>query len=279
MLTFHLEPIRRIAIYQEVIARLESFIAENGLQPGDQLPSDRQLSEQLGVSRASVRMALKVLESYGRVTAQQGSGTFVANPAQNATIASLTAGMPYDRDFLMQLAPLRNAIDIAIAEAAWPHRTPKNMALVWDTIQARGRLMDEDKEGGDLIVSFERALGMICGNELLRRMQSLIHQIWVEAWVKIGKAPGDKHLFHKEHIALYHCMRRGELTKFRKMLAAHLDIGRLRASFETDTPAPIVVAASKKSTPSGQLRARNDAGARKATHGAPAGSPADPRNK
>lgn len=236
MLTFHIEPIRRIAIYQEVIARLESVIAENGLQPGDQLPSDRQLAEQLGVSRASVRMALKVLESYGRVTAQQGSGTFVANPAQNATIATLTAGLPYDENFVMQLAPLRNAIDVAIAEAAWPHRTPKNMALVWDTIQARGKLMDEDKEGGDLIVSFERALGVICGNELLRRMQSLVHQIWVEAWVKIGKAPGDKHLFHKEHIALYHCMRRGDQAKFRTLLEAHLDAERLRKSFAADAP-------------------------------------------
>jgi GntR family transcriptional repressor for pyruvate dehydrogenase complex len=254
--TFHLEPIRRIAIYQEVIARLESFIAENGLQSGDQLPSDRQLSEQLGVSRASVRMALKVMESYGRVTAQQGSGTYVSNPAQNATIASLTAGLPYDRDFVMQLAPLRNAIDVAIAEAAWSHRTPENMALVWDTIQARADLMDEDNEGGDLIVSFERALGVICGNELLRRMQSLIHQIWVEAWVKIGKAPGDKHLFHQEHIELYNCMRRGELLKFRKLLAAHLDMGRLRKSFEADTPRAAV---GRISSPAASRRGRNGA--------------------
>jgi GntR family transcriptional repressor for pyruvate dehydrogenase complex len=236
MLTFHLEPIRRIAIYQEVIERLEGLITANELQPGDQLPSDRQLSEQLGVSRASVRMALKVLESYGRVTAQQGSGTFVSNPAQNSTIANLTRGLPYNREFVLQLAPLRNAIDIAVFEAAWPHRTAKNLALVWDTIQARGRLMGEDSERGDLIVSFERALGAICENELLRRMQSLIHQIWVEAWVKIGKAPGDKHLFHKEHIALFHCMRRGDLPKFRTLFAAHLDIGRLRKSFENDSP-------------------------------------------
>jgi GntR family transcriptional repressor for pyruvate dehydrogenase complex len=146
--SFHLEPIQRIAIYQEVIERLEKVIAANGLQPGDQLPSDRQLSEQLGVSRASVRMALKVLESYGRVTAQQGSGTFVSNPAQDTTIASLTRGLPYNREFILQLAPLRNAIDLAIGEAAWPHRTSKNLALVWDTIQARSELIGEDDERG-----------------------------------------------------------------------------------------------------------------------------------
>jgi GntR family transcriptional repressor for pyruvate dehydrogenase complex len=233
--SFHLEPIQRIAIYQEVIERLEKVIAANGLQPGDQLPSDRQLSEQLGVSRASVRMALKVLESYGRVTAQQGSGTFVSNPAQDTTIASLTRGLPYNREFILQLAPLRNAIDLAIGEAAWPHRTSKNLALVWDTIQARSELIGEDDERGDLIVSFERALGVICQNELLRRMQSLVHQIWVQAWVKIGKAPGDASLFHQEHIALYQFMRDGDKQKFQQMFEAHLDIGRLRRSFDDDS--------------------------------------------
>jgi GntR family transcriptional repressor for pyruvate dehydrogenase complex len=235
MPTFHLEPIRRIAIYQEVIERLENLIVTNGLQPGDQLPSDRQLSEQLGVSRASVRMALKVLESYGRVTAQQGSGTFVSNPAQDTTIASLTRGLPYNRDFILKLAPLRNAIDMAVGEEAWPHRTAKNLAHVWDTIQARGKLMREDDERGDLIVSFERALGAICQNELLRRMQSLIHQIWVEAWVKIGKAPGDKMLFHEEHIGLFDCMRRDDIVNFRKLFTAHLDIERLRNSFDRNS--------------------------------------------
>lgn len=234
MSKFHLEPIRRIAIYQEVIERLEGLISANSLQPGDQLPSDRQLSEQLGVSRASVRMALKVLESYGRVTSHQGSGTFVSNPAQDTTIASLTRGLTYDREFILQLAPLRNAIDIAVGEAAWPHRTAKNLALIWDTIQARSKLIGEDEDRGDLIVSFERALGEICHNELLRRTQSLVHQMWVEAWVKIGKAPGDAMLFHDEHIAIFKCMKAGDLDKFRKLFEAHLDIGRLRQSFEDD---------------------------------------------
>lgn len=257
MSTFHLEPIRRIAIYQEVIERLEGLIAKHGLQPGDQLPSDRQLSEQLGVSRASVRMALKVLESYGRVTAQQGSGTFVSNPAQDAAIASLTRGLPYDRAFIMQLAPLRNAVDLAVGEAAWPHRTAKNLALVWDTIQARGNLMADDEDRGDLIVSFERALGAICQNELLRRTQSLVHQIWVEAWVKIGQAPGDKMLFHDEHIALYECMRAGDLPKFRKLFEAHLDIERLRRSFDADFKlSAIVGGASQRAAPAARLPAK-----------------------
>lgn len=67
-------------LYEEVIDRVERLILENGLGPGDKLPSQDQLSQLTGVSLITVRRALEELERAGRVRRHQGLGTFLASP-------------------------------------------------------------------------------------------------------------------------------------------------------------------------------------------------------
>ena len=64
----------------EVVAReIEQRVLEGGLKPGDRLPSERDLSAQLGVSRASLREALHKLAAKGLLESRQGGGTFVTD--------------------------------------------------------------------------------------------------------------------------------------------------------------------------------------------------------
>ncbi|MEU8267348.1 FCD domain-containing protein [Sphaerisporangium sp. NPDC049002] len=65
---------RRTRAFEEVLLQVERRIADDGLRVGDRLPGERQLAEQLQVSRASVREALRVLETLGVVSSQAGRG-------------------------------------------------------------------------------------------------------------------------------------------------------------------------------------------------------------
>src|SRR5262245_7789288 len=67
-------------LYERVVELVEQLIAEQGLVPGDMLPSYSQLAGQAGVSLITVRRALDELERAGRVRRHQGLGTFVARP-------------------------------------------------------------------------------------------------------------------------------------------------------------------------------------------------------
>ncbi|MFI6504554.1 FadR/GntR family transcriptional regulator [Nonomuraea typhae] len=67
-------PVKRTRAFEDVLAQIEQRIAEDGLAPGDRLPGERQLAEQLQVGRSSVREALRVLETLGVVTSQAGRG-------------------------------------------------------------------------------------------------------------------------------------------------------------------------------------------------------------
>jgi DNA-binding GntR family transcriptional regulator len=71
---------RASLLYERVVDLVEQLIAEQGLVPGDMLPSYSELAGQAGVSLITVRRALDELERAGRVRRHQGLGTFVARP-------------------------------------------------------------------------------------------------------------------------------------------------------------------------------------------------------
>ena len=69
----------RSPAYLDVVRRLKSHIAENGLKIGDSLPTERVLAQEFGVSRHSLREALRVLQEQGILAPQQGSGNYIAS--------------------------------------------------------------------------------------------------------------------------------------------------------------------------------------------------------
>ena len=69
--------VRRQHVWSSVVDQIRELIDSGRLKPGDRLPSERQLCTQLGISRVSVREALRVLESVGYVEVRSGSGAYV----------------------------------------------------------------------------------------------------------------------------------------------------------------------------------------------------------
>lgn len=69
-------------LFTRVAEQVERFIASNGLSPGDRLPGERELCGLLGVSRTSVREALRSLQTRGVVVVRHGKGVFVAEPGE-----------------------------------------------------------------------------------------------------------------------------------------------------------------------------------------------------
>ncbi|MEE9153897.1 MAG: GntR family transcriptional regulator, partial [candidate division NC10 bacterium] len=60
-----LKAVKKTRVYQDIVAQVKDLIGEGQLKPGDQLPSERELSETFEVSRASLREAIRALESMG----------------------------------------------------------------------------------------------------------------------------------------------------------------------------------------------------------------------
>jgi GntR family transcriptional repressor for pyruvate dehydrogenase complex len=79
--------------FEQILLQIEEAIIDGRLQPGDRLPAERDLAQTFGVSRASVREALRVLEMFGVVVARRGTGadagSIVADSAQSGLQSAL----------------------------------------------------------------------------------------------------------------------------------------------------------------------------------------------
>ena len=89
-----LKPVEKRRTWEEVVHQIEAQILQGRLRAGDRLPGERQLAEQLGVSRASVREALRVLEALEFIRARTGTGAasgsiVVREPTAGGAMASL----------------------------------------------------------------------------------------------------------------------------------------------------------------------------------------------
>lgn len=219
---FEIVPIKRVDVYESVLAQLNALISESGMEPGDRLPPERELVERLGVSRVSVREALRALESMGKIEIRPNAGSFVVHPNGNAFAKQLKAILPVDRAFLEHLVDVRAAVEDKVV-ALVAERAEADLSAVSATLERSQADLNESGERGSLDLRFEAALAREAGNPLLAEMQRSVHQLWVEAWSECRIAPGDWYRLHAEHLAILDALEKGDGELARRLMADHVD--------------------------------------------------------
>lgn len=116
--------------FEETVERIAGAIKTRLLSPGDQLPPERELAQQLGVSRSTLREALRVLVEAGYLEARRGrsGGTFVARWPEIPQAPERDMILARMRDQLPGLLDFRRAIEPAAAELAAGRATPEEVA-------------------------------------------------------------------------------------------------------------------------------------------------------
>lgn len=164
--------------YEQIIAYIRGEISSGRLRPGDRLPPETDLARSLGVSRPTVREALKVLESQNVLKSSTGptGGTFV-RALDGASVAeylkdSISLLLDVDELTLEELWSARGITDVPAAELAAIRRTEQDVFVIERTIE-----MDELKKGDAIVsdISFHRAVAEASKNRLLSLFASSIH--------------------------------------------------------------------------------------------------------
>ena len=90
------QSLRGPALYTSIRDYIKEYILEHDLKPGDSLPPEGQLVEDLGVGRSSVREAVKSLQSVGIVDVRQGNGLYVRELNFDPMLETFLFGMQFD---------------------------------------------------------------------------------------------------------------------------------------------------------------------------------------
>ena len=111
----YLKPIKSKSVVQQVIDRVTEAIVNHRIHPGDKIPTEQELAESFGVSRNSVREAIKILVSYGVLEIRRPEGTFVCQGFSESMIDPLLYGIILsDTESMESLKELREWIDVGI---------------------------------------------------------------------------------------------------------------------------------------------------------------------
>ncbi|WP_413988036.1 FadR/GntR family transcriptional regulator [Labrys okinawensis] len=115
----------------DVMRAIGGFIASSGLQPGDQLPTERQLMQALAVGRSTVREVIRKLQALGVVESRKGSGTYLLRGMSADTIhVPLVIDAALLRDRLLQTLDVRRGLEGEASALAALRATPEDIAII-----------------------------------------------------------------------------------------------------------------------------------------------------
>jgi len=107
---------KRVPLQSEIIRFIQNYISDNGLRQGDKLPSQEQLISMMGVSRTSLREAVKTLEAKGVLTVLNGKGIYIAS--SQSDVLQFTLDMTEQKESLLELVDIRRALEREILRLA-----------------------------------------------------------------------------------------------------------------------------------------------------------------
>jgi DNA-binding FadR family transcriptional regulator len=168
------KPLTTESLPKQIARQIRQAIVEGRLRADDRLPGEQELAERYGVSRPTIREALKRLAAQNLIRSRRGpaGGTFVKRPSQEelrdalATAAMLGVGLG-ELD-LADVAQARRELELICCRLAAKNRNPDQLAIMADELQsqAQGSLSDEAFCASD--VRFHRALVDATNNRMLQ---------------------------------------------------------------------------------------------------------------
>jgi GntR family transcriptional repressor for pyruvate dehydrogenase complex len=195
--------VRTSRLYEQIVQQIEESILKGTLKPGDQLPAERELAQQFGVSRTAVREAVKALREKGLVEAYSGRGTFVTDGTSQAIRQSLDLmvkiGQP---DGSTSLAELRAILEPEIAALAATRVEEQHLATMREAVAVMDRARRDPDAFIEADLDFHLALAEAAANPLILSLIDSIVGLLREQRMRIFKVDGgpERGQFHHKRI-------------------------------------------------------------------------------
>lgn len=215
--------VRSSRLYEQIVQQVEESIRKGVMKPGDQLPPERELAQQFGVSRTAVREAVKALREKGHVEAYPGRGTFITDGTSHAIRQSLDRmiriGQPEGSGFL---AEVREILEPEIASLAATRADPQDLAAMREPIA----VMDQARKDSDAFIEadldFHLALAEAAANPLILSLIDSIVGLLREQRMRIFLVEGGPERGQYHHKRILEAIEHHDPVGAREAMKAHL---------------------------------------------------------
>lgn len=202
---------------EKVINEFENMIETGKLKPGEKLPSERMLAEQMGVSRGILREALRTIESKGYITRKPGGGTFVRKLVKEQFVGQKLAESLKHATYL-DLLELREVLECKAVELSVLRATDEDIKQIESTLKT-----DEDMESdSELDRAFHLAIASATKNVLIENIMIANFDLMKEITVKTHKDPKRVKQMREEHKNIFNAIRDRDSVEAQRAMLQHL---------------------------------------------------------
>lgn len=216
-------PVRHKLVYEVVADEIISRIRSGELAVGEKLPPERVLAEDLGVSRTSLREALRSLVSMGYIRSAIGGGNYVNEVGIEHVLPSLSALMTQDKELAADIIEVRRFLEAHTASLAAKHSTKTQQARIYGTILDMQAEIENGGNGAKGDYSFHLEIAHACGNRGFSVIVELCNELVAESQQATLNIPGQPSKSVQDHLLIFEAIRSGDEKRARHEMDLHLD--------------------------------------------------------
>lgn len=185
-----------------VVNSIKQLLIERRLKPGDKLPTELEISEGLGVSRGSVREAMKILSAFGLVDIRVGNGTYVCESPGNGLLDSFLFSFFMLNPNVENLYEFRSVLEADVLELILKHyeeNLSERTALRENLEELEGLMSNPQAKQKQLLendLEFHRLMGKATGNMLVERVYNFVIDFMEPSIKNTHKKQKGEHVYH-----------------------------------------------------------------------------------
>ena len=215
--------VTKISISEEIAKQIMDLISNGDLKPGQRLPSERDLCENFGASRSSLREALRCLSIVGVLNARVGEGTSVAPDGGKFLRKILEWRLITEKHDVENLLEIRIALEGVSAANSARYATPEEIEKARELVTRMKAAVKDEKQFAILDLDFHILLANASGNGLLLDLISVIRSQLARTLSTVLQLPNARPLSLKEHLAIFEAIERRDVEGAREAMHHHLE--------------------------------------------------------
>lgn len=206
----------------EVINRIKTMILEGRLLPFQKLPSEKDLAEALGVSRPTVREAVRGLMTLNIVESRHGDGTYVTSLKPGLLAAPIDFLLRIDERGLAALTDARLVLESGVAELAASRATAEDVDRIAALTAKYGECIDDVQQCIELDLAFHQVLAAAADSPILTSLVSTMAALGLQSRTRTAHSPRMRITAHDDYVAITKALATHDPVSARAAMVRHL---------------------------------------------------------
>jgi len=218
---FNVEAIPRSRVYSEVAKQLQDRIVQD-MKPGDMLPSERELVQWFGVSRTSIRDAIRTLEAVGLLEPRQGIGTVVCDVSSEALAIPVASILLEKRKAISELLDVRMIIEPALANRAALHVSDEQIAQMESILVRQEEKLERNEPATEEDAAFHYTIALAADNGVMLKLVGVLMNYLRETRERSLQGAERQHRSLAGHRDILAALKRGDAADAEAAMRRHL---------------------------------------------------------